>query len=38
MRHQSIELGKKAGNERINQYYRNKNQVSLNNYMAMISD
>lgn len=38
MRHQSIELGKKVGNEKINQYYRNKNQLSLNNYMAMISD
>ena len=38
MRHQSIEIGKKIGNERVNQFYRTQNLKSLNNYTSMIEE
>ena len=38
MKHNTVEFEKKVGNERINQFHRSKNKLSLNNYMKMMDE
>lgn len=38
MKYRSVEMGKKVGNQRVNEYYRSKNKQSYNNYIKMIEN
>ena len=38
MKHKSVQIGKKIGNERVNEYYRHKNLESFHNYLKRIDE